>query len=128
LGNSGGVYASLAAPAVVVDIDPASTGVALERIFALKPGSYTIAATTRATDLSEDLTADWQVECLRGKEKTVLGHAEAPLASSAQRDRLSLRVDDLCEAVRVALTVHNLDDQRDAEVEVSNFALVRGES
>jgi hypothetical protein len=126
LGNSGGVYASLAGPTVLVDIDPASTGLALERIFALAPGSYTIGATTKAVDLSEDLSAEWQAECLRGEEMTVLGRWKAQVASSAQRARLPIRVDSLCEGVRVTLTVHNLDDQQDAEVEVSDFELAKG--
>jgi hypothetical protein len=123
LSNTNGIYASLAGPAVVVDIEPASTGVAVERIFALREGTYVMSVTGKATDLIANLAGEWLVECA-DKGKKVLGRLETGFASEAQRVRLPIRVDQTCEAIRVSLSLRNLDDQAAGEVELSNFELM----
>lgn len=123
MANAGGVYSSLSGSTVVVDVDPASTGNAVERLFALPPGSYALAASTRVTDHSENLSADWQVACLARGKARLLARSAAPLGSREGAVRAPFRIDESCQAVRIALVVHNLDDQRDAEIEITHFAI-----
>lgn len=123
LANTGGIFASLSDSTLVIDIDAASTGTAVQRIFALAPGAYALAANARATDLTEEMSGEWQVACLVRGAIRPLAQVRVAFPAEAQVTRLPFRIPQGCEAALVALTVHNLDDQRDAQIEITGFTL-----
>ena len=123
LSNTNGIYASLSGSAVVVDVDPASTGTAVERIFALDPGRYTILASSKVEDASGGLNGEWTALCLAGGTGRVLARTKAGFAQDERDTRLPVSLGPDCEALYVGLKITNLDDQRDAEIEISRFTI-----
>ena len=128
LSNTNGIYSSLSGDAVLVDIDAASTGNAVERIFALGPGVYAVTATTKVIDRTDGLGGEWIAACLSSGEAKVIARASVRLAESDGVTRMPIRIDRSCEAALIALKLRNLDDQRDAEIEIGSFAIEKSEN
>jgi hypothetical protein len=125
LANANGVFAAFTGETIAIDIDPASTGPALVRVFDLIPGRYRVAMDSLATDRSDNLAGKWEVRCLRGDEAPLLAAFPLSLTDAPRRIGTTFAVGRECGGVRLALTVHNLDDQQDAEIELARFGLER---
>ena len=125
LTNRDGIYADVASDGVVVLADPGARGVALERVFELAAGRWQLTAERSLLQPFRDARADWQFTCASDVKSPSLGSAELALSEQAGPVRASLSVPRSCEAVRVSLLVHNLDDQRALEILLAELALRR---
>jgi hypothetical protein len=123
--NGEGIYAELVGTGVLVSIDPGSRGVALERLFQLSPGTWQIAVNRSQVENGEQLLTEWRVDCLVGKTAQPVGAFPMPTTGAQARFARSITLTRSCDALRVGLFVHNLDDQRESEFRLDGFSLAQ---
>jgi hypothetical protein len=88
--------------AAALDIEPEGQGIALYRMIFPTPGTYRLVQRTEAEN-ADDLSARWDVTCLRDTPATV---AAVPIAT-ATSSRFDIPAD--CRAVRLTLVVGGAD-------------------
>jgi hypothetical protein len=121
--NSSGIYGELLGDAVRLSADPGAHGVALERLFELKPGAWRFAVDSEGLAGADQLKVDWQFDCLAPGGAGPIAKLAMPVASAQARFGGALTVPANCQAVRVTLSVDNLDEQETAELRLENLSL-----
>jgi len=128
LTNKDGVYADLIGQrGVLLSADPGVRGVAVERIFELAPGTWQFTVHRTLVERARQAQAGWQFSCASGTDSRSLALAEMPLSETEDTVRTRFNVPRECGAVRIALQVHNLDDQRVLELRLDELTLRRVE-
>jgi hypothetical protein len=125
LTNGNGIYGELLGGALQVSADPGARGVALQRLFQLKPGSWRLALTSEGLASADELKAEWRFDCLSGAAATPVATLPMAVTSAKSRFAGALAVPANCEAVRLVHSVNNLDEQETAELKLDGLSLER---
>jgi len=127
LTNADGIYADLGGSSgVVLSADAGARGIALQRVLKLAPGSWQLRAERTVLQRVDLADAEWQFSCSSAGSSSSLGSADIPLTGqpvAAIQARFTLP--SSCPAVRISLFLHNLDDQKSLDLELSKLTIVR---
>lgn len=121
LRNDNGIYVSAEAERLLVSVDPAARGNAIERVFALTPGRYTLSAISTAPQAAEQVVGTWSATCLRGKSGDIFASRETRISSGPAV--LQFSVPAGCDAVRLSLDLVSRNDQQATEYTIDSLRL-----
>lgn len=121
LRNADGLYVTAEGGKLIVSLDPAARGRALERVFDLPAGRHVLAVASRVPEGADPVMATWTASCLRGRAAAPLGSHEARIASGTVS--LPFSVPAGCDAVRVALDLVSRSDQQPVEYGIESIRL-----
>lgn len=124
LTNANGIYLTPEAGGLIVAVDPAARGRALERVMSLGRGRYRLDATSDIAADQQFVNQSWSVACLRGADDQVIARHDGAVRSG--RLDLPFDIPAGCDAVRFALDIVSDSDQNAAEYRIGSIRLLPG--
>ena len=124
LTNASGIYVSQEGSRLAVAVDPAARGRAMERVMALRPGTYRLVVRATTPTGQASLHRTWTVACLRGVDEQVLGQRE--LSGQSGAITLAFAVPSGCDSTRLALDLVNGSEQSPADFDSEAIELQPG--